>query len=184
MVDDPTPRIAVRLHLERTRRGWSLERFAGETGVSKAMLSKLERAESSPTAAMLGRISGALGITVSSLLGEAGPTSRVLRAGGQPSWRDPETGYLRRQVSPLSDLPFQLVEVVLPPNTHVEYPASAYAFLRQVIWVLEGRLEFHEGHHVHQLYAGDCLELGEPQDCVFVNSRRVACRYLVVVASK
>jgi quercetin dioxygenase-like cupin family protein len=149
------------------------------------MLSKLERCEASPTAALLGRISGALGLTLSSLLaaGDA-PAARLVRAAEQPAWRDPATGYVRRQVSPLSDLPVQMVEVELPPRAEVGFPASAYAFIRQLIWVLAGQLEFAEGALVHRLGAGDCLELGPPADCAFRNRGRSTCRYLVVVARR
>ena len=181
--DDPTPRIAARLREERRRRQWSLDDFARAAGVSKAMLSKLERGQASPTAALLGRISGALGLTLGSLLAEdAPPAPRLLRAGQQPVWRDPQTGYLRRQVSPPGDLPMQLVEVELPPGTEVAFPASAYAFLRQAIWVVRGVLAFREGQEQHVLRAGDCLALGPPTDCVFANQGRSPCRYLVVVA--
>src|SRR5262252_6495184 len=102
--DDPTPLIALRLREQRARRGWTLDDLAQRAGVSKAMLSKLERSEASPTAALLGRISGALGMTLSTLLAPDGAAgARLVRRPEQPTWRDPATGYLRRQVSPLSD---------------------------------------------------------------------------------
>lgn len=182
---DPTPLIAARLRQARASRDWSLDDLARHTGVSKAMLSKLERCEASPTAALLGRISGALGMTLSSLLAAGDePGARLVRRADQPTWNDPATGYRRRQVSPLSDLPVQLVEVELPPRAEVGFPASAYAFIRQFIWVLSGALEFVEGSQAHRLDAGDCLELGPPADCVFRNRGRAACRYLVVVARR
>ena len=169
MIDnDPTQTIARRLKAERDKRQWTLDQLAQHTGVSKAMLSKLERGVASPTAVLLGRISGA----------------RLVRVAEQPLWQDPQTGYLRRQVSPLSDLPVQLVEVELPPKAEVGFPASAYAFIRQLIWVLDGTLEFTEGPQTHRLQAGDCLELGEPSDCVFRNPGRSVCRYLVAVARR
>jgi transcriptional regulator with XRE-family HTH domain len=175
--DDPTPLIARRLKDERTRRNWTLDDMAQRTGVSKAMLSKLERCEASPTAALLGRISGALGMTLSTLLatGEH-PRSRLVRAAEQGTWQDPQTGYVRRQVSPLTDLPVQLVEVALPAGAEVAFPASAYAFIGQFIWMLSGALEFVEGGHVHRLAKGDCLELGPPADCTFRKPSRAACR--------
>ena len=187
MIDntDPTSIIARRLRAERDKRQWSLDQLAQHTGVSKAMLSKLERGVASPTAVLLGRISGALGLTLSSLLAaDDPPGARLVRAAEQPRWKDPQTGYWRRQVSPLSDLPVQLVEVELPPKAEVAFPASAYAFIRQLIWVLDGTLEFAEGPHRHRLQPGDCLELGEPSDCVFRNPGRSACRYAVVVARR
>jgi transcriptional regulator with XRE-family HTH domain len=183
--DDPTPRIAARLRAERQRRGWSLDMLAGQAHVSKAMLSKLERGESSPTATLLGRICGAYGLTMSALVAE--PTAsagRLVKLHEQPVWRDPQTGYVRRQVSPLSDLPLQLVEVELPARAEVAFPASAYAFIRQLVWVLAGRLDFVEGPVVHSMHAGDCLELGAPADCVFRNPGRAACRYLVALTRR
>jgi transcriptional regulator with XRE-family HTH domain len=186
MIDNnPTPVIAHRLREERNKRHWTLDDLARHSGVSKAMLSKLERCQASPTAALLGRISGALGLTIGQLLAAADASgARLVRLADQPVWRDPETSYLRRQVSPLTDMPVQLVEVELPPRQEVEYPASAYAFIRQLIWVIAGTLEFVEGNDKHALRAGDCLELGSPAKCVFRNPARSACRYLVVVARR
>jgi len=153
--------------------------------VSKAMLSKLERCEASPTAALLGRISGALGMTLSTLLAaDDAPGARLVRHADQPTWRDPDTGYLRRQVSPLSDLPVQLIEVEFPPGAAVAYPAAAFAFIRQALWVMAGTLEFAEGTQLHHLRPGDCLELGMAADCVFRNPGRTTCRYLVAVVKR
>ncbi|HUL68498.1 MAG TPA: XRE family transcriptional regulator [Burkholderiaceae bacterium] len=182
---DPTPLIAARLRDQRRRRGWSLDELGARAGVSKAMLSKLERGESSPTAMLLGRICGAYGITMSALValpGEGG--GRLVRRTDQPVWRDPQSHYVRRQVSPLSDLPLQLVEVELPAGAEAAFPAAAYAFIRQLVWVLGGRLEFVEGETVHRLGRGDCLELGAPADCVFRNRGRSTCRYVVALARR
>jgi transcriptional regulator with XRE-family HTH domain len=62
IVNDPTPLIAHRIRDSRRANGWSLDELARRSGVSKAMLSKIERCQASPTAALLGKISGALGI--------------------------------------------------------------------------------------------------------------------------
>src|SRR5262249_56422045 len=146
---DPTPLIAARLREKRARRGWTLDELARRAAVSKAMLSKLERGESSPTAALLGRICGAYGLTMSTLVALPGEQSgRLVRRAEQPVWHDPQSHYLRRQVSPLSEMPLQLVEVDLPPGAEVVFPASAYAFIRQLIWVLAGRVGVRGGHVV------------------------------------
>jgi transcriptional regulator with XRE-family HTH domain len=182
---DPTPLIAARLREQRRRRGWSLDQLAARASVSKAMLSKLERGEASPTAALLGRICGACGITMSALVALPGESAgRLVKRAEQPVWRDPQSRYLRRQVSPLSDLPLQLVEVELPGGAEVAFPAAAYAFIRQLVWVLAGRLEFVEGDSVFRLSRGDCLELGAPADCLFRNRGRTVCRYLVALTRR
>jgi len=65
-------RLVNRIKTERDARGWSLGDPAERSGVSKAMISKIERRESSPTATLLGHLSGADGLTVSTLLARAG----------------------------------------------------------------------------------------------------------------
>lgn len=178
--------LAARLRAEREQRGWSLSDLATRSGVSRAMISKVERAEASPTAVLLGRLSGAFGLTVSTLLaraeGDASGAGRIMRAGAQPLWRDPATGYLRRMVTPPGAEP-ELVHVELPPKAHVAYPAAAYAHLRgQCVWVLGGVVLFREGAIEHHLTAGDCLALGPPLDCEFHNpSETTPCTYLVAL---
>lgn len=180
---DPTDGLARRLRLEREARGWSLGDLAARSGVSKAMISKVERAEASPTAVLLGRLSGAFGLTLSTLLARAeGETGQIRREAAQPVWVDPATGYRRRQISPLiAEHPLDLTEVDLPPGAEVSYPAASYAFLRQMIWMLDGTLTFREGAATHLLAPGDCLALGAPVDCTFANRSDRPCRYLVAV---
>jgi transcriptional regulator with XRE-family HTH domain len=181
-VNDPTDALAARIRLERETRGWSLGDLAERSGVSKAMISKIERGEASPTASLLGRLSGAFSLTLSALLARAEMGGgRLLRASEQPQWRDPATGYVRRHISPASDLPLELVRVELPAGASVTFPASSYAFLRQLVWVMKGRLDFVEGSVVHQMSPGDCLELGPPTDCTFKTRGREPCIYLVAV---
>jgi transcriptional regulator with XRE-family HTH domain len=181
--------LAARLRAERQARGWSLSDLAQHSGVSRAMISKIERAEASPTAALLGRLSGAFGLTLSTLLaraeGDASGMGRLARAAQQPTWRDPATGYLRRAVSPPGAEP-ELVRVELPPGAQVPYPASAYAHLRgQCVWVLTGELVFREGGVEHRLATGDCLALGPPADCEFRNpSSDTPSIYLVALARR
>ena len=189
--DDPLGRrLAARLRCEREARGWSIATLAAASGVSRAMISKVERAEASPTAALLGRLSGAFGLTLSTLLARAesdGAGGRLARADDQPRWTDPGTGYVRRAVSPPgADL--ELVLVDLPPGATVAYPAAAYAFLRaQNVWALEGEVTIREGEDETRLAAGDCLSLNlaVPRDCAFTNpSRRDPARYLVALVRR
>ena len=199
-----------RLRAERRARSWPIERLAAASGVSRAMISKIERGESSPTAVVLGKLSAALELGVSELLapGEAGAGNRtggqagggqagtggetglvgdlapgggaVRRAADTPEWRDPDTGYLRRQVS-TPRFPAAVTEVTLPPGARVPYPAGAYAFIAQLVWVLSGQLTLTDGPAVHALAAGDTFELGEPRPREFRNDGVGDCRYVVVV---
>jgi len=182
LLDDITLKIAARVRGERTARRWSLDDLAERSQVSKAMISKIERAESSPTAALLGRLSGAYGITLSALLADTQEERRgPVRRADQPVWRDPATGYVRRQVSASRQVPIELTEVDLPAGASVSFPASSYAFISQVVWVLAGRLSFVEEGVAHDIGPGDSYELGAPVDRTFRNDGAEPCRYLVVV---
>lgn len=180
--NDLDARIGARIRTERESRGWSLTELSQRAAVSRAMIHKVERGESSPTANLLGKLSGAFGLSISSLIARAETRQgRLLRAQDQDVWVDPETGYLRRHVSPQSDLPVDLLQITLPAGKHVPMPAAAYAFQRQLIWVLQGALVFDEGGVHHHMGPGDCLELGPPVDCVFRNDSDNDCIYAITL---
>lgn len=187
IVDPLVERIAARIRTERERRRWTLAQLADASGVSQAMISRIERAESSPTAVVLGKLSAAFQLSVASLLalaeGTQEPTEQVAgvrRPADTPEWRDPATGYRRRQITG-PHFPAEIAEIRLPAGARVPYPAAAFAFVRQVVWVLDGRLTFHDGDTVHELDAGDTLELGEPAERVFANTTGTECRYAVIL---
>ncbi|MGN5381911.1 helix-turn-helix domain-containing protein [Streptomyces lasalocidi] len=192
IVDPLVGQIAARVRTERERRRWTLAQLADASGVSQAMISRIERAESSPTAVVLGKLSAAFRLSVASLLAlaegapegtahetAAGETG-VRRPADTAEWRDPATGYRRRQITG-PRFPAEIAEIRLPVGARVPYPAAAFAFVRQVVWVLDGRLTFHDGATVHELNAGDTIELGEPAERVFANTSDSECRYAVVL---
>src|SRR5882672_12020496 len=110
IVDEHSNRLAQRLRLERDSRCWSLADLAERSGVSKATISKIERAEVSPTAVVLVRLAAAFDLTFAGLMLRAeGQRDRLTRAAEQPVWRDPETGYLRKQVFSRPDHPLEIV---------------------------------------------------------------------------
>ncbi len=182
---DLSSSLATAMESRRLGRGLSINALAQASGVSRAMIAKIERAEVQPTAALLARLSGALGMTLSELIASAeGTPERLARRERQPVWKDPETGYVRRAVSPAASSMLQLVEVELPVSARVPMPKESYLFIDQQILVLKGQLRFTEGEEVHDLKAGDCLQLGEPQACIFENRAGSACRYLVAVRKR
>jgi transcriptional regulator with XRE-family HTH domain len=185
MWDGLTTSIAGAVRSARIAGGLSTSALAERSGVSRAMIAKVERAEAQPTAALLGRLSGALGVTLSELIARAERADRrLVRAAEQPTWTDPETGYRRRALSPGNGGPLELVEVELPPGAEVSYPADAYAFTHHQIWVLDGRLRFREGDTEHELEPGDCLQLGPPAPCAYINPTSRPSRYLVALTRR
>ncbi len=183
IMDDPATLLAQRIRLEREARGWSLADLAACSGVSKAAISKIEREEASPTAALLVRLAAAFDLTLAGLLVRAeGAADRLTRAAGQPVWTDPRTGYRRRQIHARPDHPVELVEVEMPVGGRVVLPASSYAHIRQIVWVRTGTLTLVEGGVRHDLDPGDCLGFGPPADVVFANEGDEPCTYVVALA--
>lgn len=152
-------RLAQRLADLRVGQGWSLDTLAEATGISRASLSRIERGETSPTAALLNRLCSAYGLTMSRLLSEveqSGP--QHLQPAQQTVWQDTQSGYLRRSVSPPAQaFHAELVEARLPAGAMIEYDLPPVAGLEQHIWMLEGVLIFRMNEQQWRLEKGDCL---------------------------
>ncbi|WP_105373879.1 helix-turn-helix domain-containing protein [Neorhizobium huautlense] len=176
--------ISERLKGLRARAGLTLDELANRSGVSRAMISRIERAEASPTAALLARLSEALGLSLSAFFADDGPaTSPVSRHADQKLWRDPHTGYVRRSVSP-PGMPSRvdIVEVDFPPHARVSFPPREESrIMTQHVWLFQGVLEMVIGETVHTLHPGDCLfmDIGDAFD--FHNPSDKPARYAVIL---
>jgi transcriptional regulator with XRE-family HTH domain len=158
-LDPIEARIATRLAALRQDQGLSLDALAERTGLSRATLSRIERAETSPTAAMLGRLCSAFGITLSRLMVEAEAAPALLvRAADQPLWTDPGSGFRRRAVSPPGPgLKGEVIEGMLPAGAAIDYAAPPVAGLEHHLWLLDGALTLTVAGVAHALSPGDCL---------------------------
>jgi len=177
--------LGERLKVARQRHGLTLDALAERSGVSRAMISRVERGESSPTAALLVRLGSGLGLTLSALLENSAGGSPLARRAEQAIWRDPASGYLRRNVSPHgTGSGFEIVEVVLPAGAHVELDSATGAPpLDQQIWVLDGALELTLGDTVHSLATGDCLQMHLRGRIAYRNRSAAPVRYAVILAA-
>jgi len=176
-------RIADRLGQLRAERGLSLEQLAEKTGVSRATLSRLERAELSPSAAVLGRLCTAYGWTLSRLMAdaEAAPPHKVAAA-DQAEWKDPESGYVRRMVSPPTPgLRGEVVEVRLPAGASVSFEESPIAGLEHHLWVLEGSLTVEVLGITFALRPGDCLRYVLAGPSRFRGTGKREARYVIAM---
>lgn len=180
-------RIAARVRGLRTEHDLSLDALAAKSDVSRSMLSLIERAEASPTAALLDKIAGALGVPLASLFEEdgVGAPDPISRARDRTPWRDPETGYIRRNISPANfPAPLQIVDVVLPAGARVAYDTPAReTSIHQQIWVQEGQIEVTVGRTTHRIAEDDCLAMELDGPIAFRNAKRTAARYVVVIAT-
>jgi transcriptional regulator with XRE-family HTH domain len=184
-------RIADRVRDLRAARGLSLDALATRSGVSRSMISVIERGESSPTAVVLEKLSVGLGVPLASLFDapatdDALPSGPVARRIDQPEWRDPASGYLRRNVSPSGvEQPIQIVEVEFPARARVAFESGPRAVrVDQQVWVLEGCIDITWGDDRYRLRDGDCLAMTLDRPIMFHNPTRKPARYAVVLASE
>lgn len=184
---DINSRIAARVRSLRTQQGLSLDGLAARCDVSRSMLSLVERGESSPTAVVLEKIATGLGVTLASLFEDmAALPDPVGRGRERSTWRDPDSGYLRRNVSPPNyPSPLQLVDVELPAGAKVAYESGTReASVHQQIWVREGALEVTLGRITYRLEQDDCLAMQLNEPITYRNRTRKPVRYLVAIATE
>jgi transcriptional regulator with XRE-family HTH domain len=176
-------RLAGRLAELRTERGWSLDELAQRSDVSRSTLSRLERGEISPTAALLGKLCAAYERPMSRLLAEVEPEPpQLVRAERQPVWRDTGSGYTRRSVSPPHPgLRGEVVEAVLQAGADIAYEVPPVAGLEHHLWVLDGGLHLTVGDAIHTLRPGDCLRYRLWGPSRFVNPGPGAVRYALLI---
>jgi len=196
-------RIAARVRELRAARRLSLDALAGASGVSRSMISLIERGESSPTAVVLEKLAAALGVPLASLFDAPASAPSALRRGrpaadapapenpvarrrDQLQWQDPASGYRRRNISPPDvPQPMQIVEVEFPAGGRVAFETGARDVrVHQQVWVLEGAIDITLGSERHRLREGDCLAMELDRPTMFHNPTRKPTRYAVVIASE
>lgn len=177
-------RIADGIRKRREQLGISASELAGRSGVSRAMVSKIERLEVNPTAVLLGSLCNGLGITLSSLIAsaEATASSPIARIAEQPVWRDPATGLRRTMVSPRNTSSHvEIVQIELPQGAEVDYEAVRNSYDQHLV-ILQGTLTLVSGDETVELVAGDCMHSRVDIAHTFANRARGVCKYLVVIA--
>jgi transcriptional regulator with XRE-family HTH domain len=186
---DLNQHIAGRVRELRATRGLSLDALARKSGVSRSMISLIERGESSPTAVVLQKLAAGLGVMLASLFDTPAAAAQasngpVARRNDQPQWQDPASGYVRRNVSPPGvPQPMQIVEVVFPPGGHVAFETGLRDMrVHQQVWVLEGAIDVALGAERHRLREGDCLAMQLDRPTMFHNPTRKPARYAVVIS--
>ncbi len=178
-------RLGARLKGVRQARGMTLDQLAARSGVSRAMISRVERGESSPTAALLDRLCAGLGIVLSTLFRDEAKAGPLAKRADQPVWTDPASGYVRRNVSPAgTGSRLEIVEVEMPAGARVLLDAPRGGFrLDQQLWLLEGELTLTVGGREHRLAAGDCLAMLLDGPIAFHNPGEGPARYAVVLTA-
>ncbi len=178
-------RIAHHVRSLRGELELSIEELAEQSGVSRSTISLIERAETSATAVVLDRIAAALGCTITEFFEhDEAPENPLAKRGEQQKWRDPESGYVRRVLSPSHfDSPIELIEVTFPAGARVAYAAMPGRDLHQQLWIVSGAMEVRVGEEKFSLSTGDCLATKVGDTVVYTNPHSKDARYIVALSN-
>ncbi|MBP2150984.1 XRE family transcriptional regulator [Xanthobacter autotrophicus DSM 597] len=183
--DDPAAEeahLAANLRRMRQEARLTLDQLATLSGVSRAMISKIERGVSVPTATVLGKLAGALKVSLSHLLGRFQPREpQLIRREDQSIFRDPKTGFQRRALSPLfADGAVDVAFNCLPAGRAVSFPPH-HAGVEEYLVVQEGTLKVVLEDRSFSVSAGDTLFF--PSHCghEFRNETNEQVSFLIVI---
>ena len=179
--DGINSRIASRVRALRTDLGVSLDALAANCAVSRSMLSLVERGESSPTAVVLEKIATGLGVPLATLFDDPSAAANPVSRGDERTpWRDPQSGYVRSNISPANfPSPIRIVEVLLPAGARVTYETGARdVSIHQQIWVQKGSIELSLGKVTYRLCEDDCLAMRLDEPTAFRNRTRKPATFI------
>lgn len=175
--------VGDRIRSQRRARGIGLERLSELSGVSRSMVSEVERGTKTPSVLVLDRLATALGTSIARLLDEpVRPEVVVLTEERQHVIRDP-SGWERRVLSPvLSDIEFEFMRTCLEPGVDAgefsPHPPGSHEYVA----VEAGYLCLTIDDVTYRLAAGDAAYF--PGDCrhAFANDAGDACVYYLAMA--
>ena len=188
-MEDINIRIAQQVRELRLARGYTLDVLATRCQVSRSAISLIERGEASPTAVVLEKLANGLEVSLTQLFATSQNNQSpqpIVRRIQQSEWKDPETGYIRRQVSPPNwKSPFQIVEIEFPAHARITYEINeTYNVVQQQLWVVEGQIDIQLGEACYALSKGDCLAMQLNQPVIYTNNSAQIARYILVVSSQ
>ncbi len=162
---DINKRISTILKALRKEKGWSLDKAAQETGVSKAMLGQIERGESSPTIATLWKIAAGFQTSFSAFIEESTQDNLApIHRHGIARQLHPQDEKIR--VMPLfpfdQKLNFEVFVLELLSGCEHLSPAHEKGVVEHII-VVEGKMEVLVDGNWHPLNKGEGLRFNANQ---------------------
>ncbi|MET9472944.1 helix-turn-helix domain-containing protein [Streptomyces sp. NPDC002917] len=174
--------LGARIRGERRARGISLERLAELSGVSRSMVSEVERGAKTPSVLVLDRLATALGTSIARLLDEpVRPDVMVLAADRQHVVRDP-AGWERRILSPvLPDIEFEFMRTTLEPGVDAGEFSPHAPGSHEYVAVEHGCLHLTVDGVAYRLAAGDAAYFPGNRRHAFANDSADACVYYLAM---
>src|SRR5436190_15264689 len=141
----------------RQKKGWTLDALSAACGVSRSMLSQIERNGVNPSVAVALRIAQAFGIPLGTLVDApaAGVKIEVVRAGDRSTHFRSDKDCRIRTLSPLHlEKDVEFYEIRLRPGGALR-SAPHFAGTREILTVQQGSVRLTSGGGTQDLTAGD-----------------------------
>lgn len=168
----------------RSDRGWSLEELAGASGVSRSMLSEIERERANPTLSVTYRIARAFGLALQDLIESADSASSIqlIRATDKAQIFRSDKLCQIRTLSPLNlEKDVEFYELRLPVGGALRSQAHVDG-TREFLTVEEGTVSLESGTSSEALAKGDSATYRADVAHAIANSgKREAVVFLVVI---
>lgn len=150
--------VGRRVKKLRTDRGWSLEELATASGVSRSMLSEIEREKANPTLTVTFRIARAYGMTLQELIGSAEASAsniQVIRSSDRAQVYKSDKQCEIRTLSPLNlEKDVEFYQLTLRPNGILR-SQSHFEGTREFLAVEEGSVRIESDQDTDELAKGD-----------------------------
>jgi transcriptional regulator with XRE-family HTH domain len=155
--DEVGTELCRRVRELRKKRGWTLEETSAACGVSRSMLSEIERQRANPTVAVAFRIAQAFGMSLGELVETPAATPRVdvIRADDRTYHYRSDRDCRIRTLSPLHlEKSVEYYEIVLRPRGALR-SAAHFEGARELLTVQKGSVRITSGSDVEELRPGD-----------------------------
>jgi transcriptional regulator with XRE-family HTH domain len=179
-------RLGERVRALRRARGLTLDLLAERSGVSRAMISKLERGEKNPTLVLAAKVAEGLEVSLSQLIGvEERREVVVVRLERRMIMRDPGTGIERQLLSPnFGGRGIEFIRNVVPEGSSSGTFPPHRSGVEEYVVVEKGRLRAVLGGEDYLLEEGDALYFEADISHRFDNAGEGECSYYMVIDSK
>jgi len=178
-----TPTVGKTVNRLRKQKQLTLDQLARQCGVSKSMLSQIERNETNPTLAIVWRLADALGQTIDDLIrGEEGPTGLTIISGSSvPILHDPNGTYTLKILSP-ADLvnTIEWYELDIDPDGALISEAHV-ARTTEHLTVLEGALEITAAGEIGTVQTGEIARYAADMPHTIANNTDKPARAILVM---
>lgn len=183
-----TSLLGPQIRVERARRGWSLDELARRSGLSRGWIGRVERGSVMPTVRVVGQIADALGIPVTSLLGDAAPAAEpepaiphVVRRGQRAALRFPGSQHFYEILTPTFRGQLQALHVEIPPGepepiAYFTHPGE------ELFYVLSGRVTLELEESSVELDVGDAVTIASKHRHRLINAGDTAAVVLTVAS--